>query len=129
MIGVPGFGFTDFDLTAEILRGLGHEVFSPAEKDRAEGFKPTLNQSSYQDVLDMGFDRAGALWADLDWIFHRPSDGMVVLPSWPDSPGTKLEIAAHQALYLPVWELEEFLISQEFAPKLAPLLSGGITYA
>ena len=37
MSGIPHLNHPEFDRMADLLRALGHEVFSPAEKDREWG--------------------------------------------------------------------------------------------
>ncbi|MGH7238776.1 MAG: DUF4406 domain-containing protein [Candidatus Saccharimonadales bacterium] len=125
MVGVPGMGFEDFDVVAEVLRIAGHEVFNPAEHDRSMGFDPDSDYiGSYKDVADSGFNRRAALLADLTWIMTE-SEGMVVFENWRDSPGTRAEIAAHQSIFLPVWERDDFLLMGTYAPTLNSLVDGG----
>lgn len=125
MLGVPGFGFQAFDTAASDLRAKGHTVFNPAERDRATGFRPPADAlGSHAELEIQGFNRREALAADLAWIMAR-SEGMVCLSNWLRSPGTKAEIAAHQAIYLPVWELDDFLKFGIEAPTVLPLASGG----
>ena len=123
MIGRPGFDFTVFDKAAKAIRALGYEVFNPAERDRAVGFDPEGTDGSYDEVIRQGFNRREALGADVSWIAER-SEGMVALPTWRRSPGTKAEIALHQGLYLPVWELSDFLAEETSAQQIPPLRPG-----
>ncbi len=123
MMGVPGFGFKGFDQAAAELRSRGYEVFNPAERDRAAGFRAVDTDGSWAAMRAQGFDRRTALGADLAWIVAN-SEGMVALPSWRESPGTKAEIALHQGLYLPVWEMRDFLKLGTAASPLPPLRAG-----
>lgn len=126
MLGIPGYGFSEFDEMAKLLRAQGHEVFNPAEHDRSQGFDPGPDaDGSHAEMTDSGFNRRAALRADLDWIMTE-SEGMVVLANWGDSYGSKAEIAAHQALYLPVWPVLPFLVLGDRAKTLDPLQPGYI---
>ena len=125
MVGLPGLGFGEFDMAATTLRKRGHTVFNPADHDRQCGFNPDEDYlGTYVDIDKSGFSRKAALRADFDWIFST-SQGMVALENWPSSPGTRFEIAAHQSIFLPVWELGDFLAFGTSAPVLLPLLYGG----
>ena len=124
MCDVPGFGFKAFDDAAFNIRGMGHVVFNPAERDRDTGFTPHHSASTLAYLKKVGFDRRAALWADLNWIMTQ-SEGMVALENWPNSPGTRAEIAAHQSIFLPVWEYLDFMELGIEAPTLNPLLPGG----
>lgn len=124
MVGVPGLGFQAFDDAALNVRRMGHEVFNPADHDRANGINPDPHDKGSYEIEVKGFSRRDCLTADLDWIM-RESDGMVVLENWPESPGAKAEIAAHQSLFLPVWEYLDFIEYGTDAPTLNSLLPGG----
>lgn len=82
MRGVPEFNFPAFLDAARLLRQHGHIIFSPAERDLAEGFDPTLNS------LD-GFDLQEALSADFRMILD--ADAVILLPGWEDSSGARAE--------------------------------------
>jgi hypothetical protein len=114
MLGVPGFGFTDFDEAAAALRAMGQRVFNPAERDRGVGLDTTSMSGTLAELEHVGFSRREALTADMEWI-GKNSEGMVVLPTWPHSPGTLAEMQFHYGLYLPVWRLEDFL---KFGPDI-----------
>jgi len=58
-----------------------------------------------------------ATWS---WI-SRNSQGMVVFGLWAVAPFVVSEIACHQALGLPVWELDEFRQYHDQPEKLAEL--------
>jgi hypothetical protein len=123
MLGVVGYGFAEFDVYSDLLRAQGHTVFNPADHDRSQGFSPAADaDGSVAEMTDSGFNRRAAIGADLAWITSA-SEGMVVLDNWTDSPGCKAEVAAHQALYLPVWHVEDFLwmgTQAEPIPSLVP---------
>lgn len=120
MLGVADFNFMMFDEAAATLRLLGHDVFSPADRDRSVGFDPSCPVGSIEVMNRQGFSRREALTTDMEWI-GKNSEGMVCLPNWVDSPGAKAEVAFHQALYLPVWNLDDFVVAEQYAP-VVPLL-------
>jgi hypothetical protein len=123
-IGIPEFGTDGFDQAAFDLRGMGHEVFNPIDHDRSIGFDATGLQGTYAEIGEHGVDRRALLMADIAWIMQY-SEGMVALTNWVNSPGARMEIALHQGIYLPVWELPDFLQYGPNALKLRPLVSNG----
>ena len=123
MVGIPGLGFSDFDEAAQLLRALGHEVFNPAEYDRLSGYVPSADDcGTYENTPE--FNRSRALLDDVTWILTE-SEGMVAMANWVDSPGTRLEIAAHHSVFLPVWELDDFLKFGVLGPLVRPMIPGG----
>jgi Domain of unknown function (DUF4406) len=124
LVGIPGLGFEAFDEGAALLRILGHTVFNPADHDRANGFDPGPEYvGTYADIDASGFNRREAIRADLNWIMLN-SQGMVLVDeNWVTSPGTIVEIAAHQSIFLPVWMLCDFLRFGVEAPQLHPLVA------
>ena len=113
MSGVSYFNAPWFDATAAELLAFGTvlEVFNPAQHDRDTGFDPMCCPGGTPaEARAAGFDVARALRDDWTWISRR-SDGLVIGPDWWRSPGTISEIACHQALRLPVWELDAFRAS------------------
>ena len=127
MTGIPFFNAPWFDKTAENLRRWrkpeGDEFFNPVDGNRERGMDPML----YPDGIRQGGTpyRPDAmlrieLGADWAWI-AKHSDGMIAGPLWRRSPGTISEIACHQALRLPVWELDDFVQWGLGAYPLLPL--------
>jgi hypothetical protein len=85
MSGIPHLNHPEFDRITDLLRALGHEVFSPAEKDREWGqdeqaAREGRNSLNMTDVLR---------W-DLQKILE--CDGIVLLPNWRKSEGARLEV-------------------------------------
>lgn len=119
MVNEPEFGHPFFNEAAKALRGMGHEVFNPADQDRVNGFNFDGAEGTMQELLDAGFDRRLFLGQDMAWIAEH-SDGMVALPNWRESAGTKAEIAFHHALGLPVWGLQDFLNDGKTAQQIRP---------
>ena len=97
MRGLPDLGHAAFRDGARRLREDGHEVFSPAEHDVANGLVPGGAA---------GFDLRRALAADLAWICAH-ADAVVMLPGWERSLGATAEVATARALSLPVLALDK----------------------
>jgi hypothetical protein len=82
MRGCLDFNFPSFQIAAAALRRVGWTVLSPAERDLAEGFDPTLN------TLE-GFDVEAAMADDFAMILE--ADAIVLLPGWEQSKGARAE--------------------------------------
>jgi hypothetical protein len=110
MVGKESLNHAWFDSAAASLLALPTvgAVFNPAQHDRNLGFDPEGFNGSFEELEDAGFDRRAALTYDWNWIGLN-SDAMIVGPDWANSPGAISEIAAHQALFLPVWEFGVFI--------------------
>lgn len=91
MSGIKDFNFPAFHAAATVLRGLGHSVWSPAERDEAEGFNPTTDKAQPLRHY-MRFD----LPAVLD------CDAVAVLPGWRKSKGAQLEVHVATQCSIPV---------------------------
>jgi Domain of unknown function (DUF4406) len=99
MRGVPNFNFPAFDYAAKLLRDEGHEVFSPAERDRkAYGAdienNPTGDESK---VSNAGCTINDCMLADTAWICQH-ADTVALLPGWERSSGANAELALAKAL-------------------------------
>lgn len=109
MRGYPEFNFPAFKAAAKMLRGMGYEVFSPAEADERRHGKNigagNMTGSEEQAVKDHGFSLREALGEDLAWICAH-ADGIALLPGWRESKGATAEHATAVALGLDVYELE-----------------------
>lgn len=102
MRGHPNFNFPAFDYAAAKLRAEGHEVFSPAERDRTvHGDKLEQNETGNEDeaASNVGFSLREALEADMVWIC-RNAQGIALLPGWEKSTGATAENALAVALGL-----------------------------
>ncbi len=89
------FNFPAFDTAAEILIAQGHEVFSPAARDREkEGFDPVaMNmQGTPEELVDLGFDLRKALACDTSYICLE-ADRIHMLAGWARSTGATAERA------------------------------------
>ena len=106
MRNIPEFNFPAFFKAAAYLRGLGHEVFCPAEHDVKEHggddfWKTNKTGSNEEATKNFGFDLRKALGTDLAWICEH-ADGVALLPGWIHSKGAVAEKATSEALGLKV---------------------------
>ena len=100
MRGIPEFNFPAFAQAAKVLRDAGYEVFSPHERDLANGFDPT-GLSGHEDLAAWGFSLGDALADDLAYI-AREADAIAILPGWEGSAGVQAELALGVAISKPV---------------------------
>lgn len=104
MRGKPQFNFPEFKRYAAFLRSLGHEVFSPAERDEAQ-FGPefaTKNMTGDETLAcQKGFTLREALGADLAWIC-KEAEAIAMMPGHSLSKGARAERATAEALGLKV---------------------------
>lgn len=112
--GIPDFNHPEFNRVAAELRKHGHDVFSPAEFDRSNGYDFTGFSG---DQLPKNFSRREALAADLEYIALH-AQGVALLGGWYSSKGARCEIATAEALGIPVWLASEFLRSGVNAPTI-----------
>lgn len=102
MRGYPNFNFPAFDYAAAKLRQQGHEVFSPAERDRSvHGTKLEDNAtgSEIEAASNVGFSLREALGADMAYI-SSTAEAVALLPGWEKSSGANAELALAKALGL-----------------------------
>lgn len=103
MRGVPEFNFPAFHKAAAQLRALGHEVFSPAERDAqaygADFAKGNPTGSEEHANTTYNFNIREALAADTAWICAY-AEAIVLLPGWEGSKGATAECALAKALGL-----------------------------
>lgn len=104
MRNYPSFNFPAFDKAAATARSLGHEVFSPAERDRTEAGFDGEGYLGNEDLAGLGFSLREALAEDLGFIALE-AEGVLVLPAWYNSAGATAEVATAKALGLPVYML------------------------
>jgi hypothetical protein len=104
MRGYPEFNFPAFRAATAALRGLGHEVFSPAERDEevhGSDFSKQFPTGSIPDAEKTGFSLRRALGDDLAWIC-KEADGVFLLRGWEMSKGATAEKATAEALGLEI---------------------------
>lgn len=95
MRGYPNFNFPAFDYAATLLRKEGHEVFSPAERDRSvHGMKLEDNPTGDEKLAtaNVGFSLRKALAADTAYISNHAT-AIALLPFWEKSSGARAEHA------------------------------------
>ena len=111
MRGIPNFNFPAFHATAAALRAVGHEVFSPAERDIARHDGVDVSAANHagdeaQATRDHGFSLRDALAEDLEFIC-RHAEGVAMMPGWENSAGARAEHATAVALRLSIFYLGE----------------------
>lgn len=101
MRGYPNFNFPAFDYAAAVLRNEGHEVFSPAERDR-EAYGTEIENNPTGDeskVTNAACTIEDCMAADCEWIC-RYGECVAVLPGWEKSSGAGAETSLGKALGL-----------------------------
>lgn len=110
MRGIPEFNCPAFHKAAALLRAMGHEVFSPAEKDiQRHGkdiYKGNMTGSEALATTQHGFDLRVALGEDLAWIC-KEAEAIALLPGWGNSKGARAEHRTAEALGLRVIYIHE----------------------
>lgn len=116
MRGIPLFNFPAFHTAADKLRSLGHEVFSPAERDNERHGQDisagNLEGCEDKAAAEHGFNLREALAEDLDYIC-RHADAVLMLNGWERSKGATAERAAALALGLKVQTVADFLAAMD----------------
>lgn len=110
MRGLPEFNFPAFHAAAAVLRDMGHEVFSPAEKDIEKYGEKLLNPSGSEDeaATNVGFSLRQALGMDLEWICAH-GEAIALLKGWERSSGANAEFFTARALgQLMAFEYDRF---------------------
>jgi len=95
MQGIPNFNFPRFNAVARALRGNGHIVFNPAEKDiERHGGTNISDGNSSGDISQAksqhGFSLRQALAEDTAFICLE-ANCIVMLPGWEKSNGAQAE--------------------------------------
>lgn len=108
MRGIESFNFPAFDAAAVNLRALGWGVFSPAERDREDGFNPDS-------------DEAKPLWhyMRIDLPEVCKADCLIGLPGWQQSTGCNIEVFVALACGIPVLEYETMQPIKPYPPSEA----------
>ena len=104
MRGLPNLNFPAFDHAAFLLRAEGHEVFTPAERDRKiHGSQLEDNPTGDEDKAAeaVGFNLREALADDTGWVCLYAT-AIALLPGWEKSSGANAELAVAKALGLTV---------------------------
>lgn len=103
MRGKPQFNFPAFDAAAARLRAQGHTVFSPAERDRQDGFNPSPETTGHEEVHDMSYYMA----IDLPEVCK--AQGIALLPGWEDSEGSRIEVTVGVALRKQIFDADTMI--------------------
>lgn len=95
MQGIPEFNFPRFDAVAKALRGRGHTVFNPAEKDiERHGGTNIASGNVSGDITTAkaqhGFSLRQALAEDCEFICLE-ANCVTLLPGWEKSQGSMAE--------------------------------------
>jgi len=99
MRNVPLWNFPAFDYAQALLEGAGHQVFNPAQHDRAEG----LDENDYPELPDWF-----TLEKALQWDFARiiEAGNICLLDGWETSSGTAKELRVAEDIGARVWRLQ-----------------------
>jgi len=124
MRGYAEFNHPAFLTAARLIRGTGHEVFSPAEHDAEAGLDVTGMTGSQAELDAAGQSLRDLLGTALAWITSS-ADAVVVMPGWEESAGARAEAATALALGLPVHDLGQFLLYGSKAPFIQIVLRQG----
>lgn len=98
MTGKERYNEDVFDMAATHYRALGHEVFSPVEKDRKVFGLDTTKWPTYNNLAKA----RKVLGADLAWICDN-ADALVMLKGWEHSKGARVEWHLAVALGLEIY--------------------------
>lgn len=101
MSGIPEFNFPEFFKVETALVRRGHQVWNPARHDQEMGFDAT-GTTGQETLAELGFSKQQAFDWDTQRIVHD-SDGLVLLPGWEQSSGSKAEYALARTLGLLVF--------------------------
>jgi hypothetical protein len=95
MRGIPEYNFPAFEAACKRLREMGHDVWSPHERDLADGFNPKT-------------DKAHSLkhYMKIDLPAVLDCDIVAVLPGWENSQGAKLEVHTANECGMVVFDAE-----------------------
>lgn len=118
MRGIPAFNFPAFDAARDALLAAGHEVFSPADKDRKQfGEKASQIEGSkdgnFEGIAHLA-SKAEIIRPDIEYILDY-AEGIATLPGWENSKGAKAEVALGEFLGIPVDNVDVFLHPEQLA--------------
>lgn len=100
MRGIENYNFPAFHKQAAWLRGLGWEIFSPAERDESDpNIDPTENVAGWSGSRGLDYFMA----YDLKAVCEH--DAVICLPGWEASQGARLETAVATEVGHPVFEI------------------------
>lgn len=91
MSNIPAFNFPAFHAATAVLRAQGWEVVSPAEEDCKSGVGAIAEASKNGDPKDLPETWGDLLSRDVKIIADGGIEGIVFLPDWQRSRGSRLE--------------------------------------
>lgn len=109
MRGKPDLNFKAFDEAKIQWTQAGHQVFSPADLDRALGYG-MYGEESIQNLKHV-------MMNDINCLYN--ADAIALLPGWEDSMGATVELALAQMLGLDIYDAETMA---QFSPNKKPWL-------
>ena len=95
MSGIRDYNYPYFNKIADKIRGMGYEVFNPAEEQGAPSDEYCVDWADYMKK-------------DIKVLVE--SDGVAVLEGWEVSRGATLEVNIARGLGLPVYKAEDMTI-------------------
>ena len=102
MRGYEEYNFPAFRKATAWLRGLGWEIFSPAERDEADpAIDHTVDVAGWQGTRGLDYFMAYDLKAVCE------TDAVICLPDWEDSQGARLETVTAVEVGHPVFVIRE----------------------
>ena len=101
MRGIVNYNFPAFDTARDMLVGLGHDVVSPADLDRAAGF---VDEQDGAVELTSEFSIEKALRQDLAAICS--CDAVAFLPGWETSAGSLAERRVAMDVGCGLWRVD-----------------------
>lgn len=104
MSGIPEFNFPEFARYAQMIRGWGLEVFSPAERDiERHGVDISIGNergdASVGIAAEVGLNIRQCLADDTAWICQHATH-IALMPGWENSKGARAEHALAAAIGL-----------------------------
>ena len=99
MRGISNYNYPALDAARDLLVAAGHEVWSPADHDRARGWTTEL-ECPYTVEVTAEFDYEKAMEACLVSLIDQ--DAAVVLSGWEESSGAQREVTECRCLNIPV---------------------------
>jgi hypothetical protein len=110
MTGLPQFNYPAFERAAARLRGLGHEVVSPAEMDDPRIREISmLSMTGDMDTLKShGVSHGDFLARDVKVIADDGIQAVVVLPGWETSSGARHETFVAYLEGLPIVRMAQY---------------------
>lgn len=101
--GHPDGNKAAFDEAAALL-GREHFVYNPHDIDVEDGFEWLGTRCTPEEQAAAGFDLESAMRRHLRWITTH-ADGIVGLPGWQESSGSRREVLVAKTCGIPIYVL------------------------